>query len=401
VALVALAVALVATACQPRIGSNGPSFGNNLVGDLDGDGIVDPGDCVDPLAACAGDQPRFWASINSPYYSNDQGDPYSSRCISGTTCVTPTNPEFRPAGYIYGIEVAEAGQAVTVELYDAPAFYNPAYNYPGDTGSFRTQYELFGEDGSALSTSTDPALSLAGTCNDGPGRRNYPGGFQPAMFHNRWTTLCTFTAPTAGIYPLRVKTSDLAEDPSTGAAACTDCLEDLISGNRRPGMNSYAVRASTSAGPAPRVSALGDMGTYFPIPGGTATVPLVEVPDVNAGDRLVVDLYDPGDGNGTTSALRLQDPSGVTPPCALAYSTTTGTRTDVTGGHENYPSGCIILTRASGSARFNSRWVRLTVDIPPDYVCAATCWWTLAFNLGTFETSSERLTTVVSFEEPT
>lgn len=398
-ALVALALVLVATACQPpRIGSNGPSFGNNLVGDLNGNGTVQAGECFNPFAPCAGTQPQFWAAITSPYYDNQHGDPFSSRCLTGTSCTPdPSNPEFRPAGYTYGIEVVEPGQTVTVEIYDAPAFpQSIAANYTGDYGAFRTQYELFGEDGSAVTTSTDPALSLAGQCASGPGRRNYPANYQPASHHNQWATLCTFTAPAAGVYPLVVKTSDLADDVDTGAAGCSVCIEATR------GFNAYAIRASAGSGGAPKVFAIGDMSTYFPLSGGVATVPLVEVPESRAGDRLIVDLYDPGDGSGTGYyTLALRDPSATWPPsCTLAYGAPDGVRTDPPVATESHFS-CEFTTRANGVNRFNSAWVRLVVDIPPGYSCGTDCWWDLEFDAGTSGGAVERLTTVVSFEEPT
>lgn len=391
-----LVLLLVATACEQRVGGDGDgTFGNDLVGDLDGDGVVDAGECVNPADACAGSQPMFWAAINSPYYQNDNGDPFASRCLTGTSCTPdPSNPEHRSSGYRYAIDVAEAGQTVTVQIYDAPAYYGGSLNYPQDSGSFRTQYEIFGEDGSATAA-TDPGLSLAGQCAEGPGRRTFPGNYQSSTHHNRWWTLCTFTAPVAGTYPLQVKVSDLAADAATGAAACTNCIED----SSRRGINSYSIKATADAGPPAEVSALGDMSIFTPSNATTSTQRIVEVPPTRAGDTLVVDLYDPGDVASGTPTIELNGPAGLDVGCTLAYGAMDGIRTDPPEATESYSAECRAFTRAASVNRFNSRWVRLTATVPASYTCSTDCWWTLTWvNSGV---STDRLTIAASITEPT
>lgn len=409
-------LALLAAGCQLRLGNRDHSFGNELLGDLDGDGVAEAGECVDPAAACAGTQPFVWGSINSPHYQNENGDPYSSRCLSGTSCSpNPNNPEFRPEGYTYGIEVAEAGQTVTVEIYDAPAYacgsatscqVGVPLNYPGDSGAFRVGYGLFREDGSDVTASTDPALSMAGSCDSGPGGRVFPAQYQMSVHHNRWWTLCTFTADAPGTYPLVVRTSDLAGDPTTGSLECLEpvpCVESTIGGSVRRGINSYAVRATAASGPSPVVAAIGDMGIYTPTASTVSEVDLVEVPSFRAGQRLVVDLYDPGDGNNGTYTMSLRTPTGATPSCTLSYGSIDGIRTDPPEVTEPPMSSCSFVTRnpsASPMNRFNNRWVRLVVDIPSGYGCTDDCWWRLRWQTTAGSQPTDRLTAAAAFESP-
>lgn len=391
---------LVATACEQRVGGDGDgTFGNDLVGDLDGDGVVDPGECVNPGDACAGSQPMFWAAVNSPYYRNDNGDPFTSRCLTLNSCnPDPSNPEHRSNGYRYAIDVAEAGQTVTVQIYDAPAYYSGPLNYTQDSGAFRTQYEIFGEDGSAT-VPTDPGLSLAGQCAEGPGRRTFPGNYQASTHHNRWWTLCTFTAPVAGTYPLQVKVSDLAADAATGAAACTACTEDVVGGTSRRGINSYAIRATADAGPPVEVSALGDMSLFLLPSSVTSTQRIIEVPATRAGDRLVVDLYDPGDTSSGSPTIELNGPGGLDVDCTLAYGTPTGIRTDPPEATEPYSPQCRAITRAASVNRFNDRWVRLTATVPESYACTSDCWWTLTW-ANPVGGIADRVTIAASITEP-
>ena len=243
------------------LGSPENKFGNDLKGDLNNDGDTnDFGECGNPQGGCAGTQPKLWAAINSPSYGGAQGDPYATTCPTGTSCgFTPSqvNTEFRPDGYLYAIQ-ATAGQTVTVEIYDASVVSSGTQT--GDSGSFPVDYELFTEDGSALTTSTDASLTMStgGRCSSGPGRRAFPGGYNNVTgfgrLKDRWWPLCTFTAPTTGVYPLRVRTSNIPADTATGVTACiqpTHCTRTTGGsggGSVSGGMNAYSLRATASSG---------------------------------------------------------------------------------------------------------------------------------------------------------
>ncbi len=248
-------------------------------------------------------------------------------------------------------------------------------------------------------------MSLAGQCTTGPGRRGFPGGYNPApRYQNRWWTLCTFTAPAAGVYPLQVRVADLADDPATGVTACgADCLTTTGGTgdtNVTAGLNAYAIRATAAGGPAPRTFALGEMSIYRYTPSETSTQLIIEVPAERAGDRVVVDLFDPGDLAGTAPSIELNGPSGLDVSCTLAYGTTTGARTAPPEGTESYPTQCRAPTKAAGSTRFDGRWVRLTATVPAGYTCTSDCWWTLTWdNPGS--STTDRLTIAASITEPT
>ena len=173
-------------------------FGNQLAG---------APTCTDPIGACAGSQPQLWAAIQGPYTKHQDGDPYTTKCagdsVASATCDngsaqgTGAELDVPDIGYIYAIDVpaAAVGSSMTVSIYDSiGSTDNTNGNKEGDTvyGSgtngydladttFRTQYEIFDNDGSDYTTSTDPSYSL------------YNGAAR--------TTSCTNAAPSTGKTP--------------------------------------------------------------------------------------------------------------------------------------------------------------------------------------------------------
>lgn len=372
------------------LGSPENKFGNTLTGDLNGDGDQDPGECINPQSSCAGTQPQLWAAIQGPYTNNADGDPFATRCLgnrsSSSSCGSPGyNPEFREDGYRYAIE-AQAGQTVTVQIYDAPLYNTNTANYTKDTlqgNGFDTDYELFTEDGNALTATIDDSLSMSigGRCSSGPGRRAFPdqyGGVTgSSTLHNRWYTLCTFTAPQTGVYPLRVRTSHFGSDSATGVGGSTSTTRT------GGGWNGYSVRATTTSNPQPKIYGIQDMSIWNVGAGSIANFYLAEVGPEHAGKKLVIDMYDPGDGGGNQNfTMQIRNPNNNVFPCTLYYGTTNGLQGNTQGGTEPYPGGCSFYTKIGSNNRFNSRWVRLEIDIPLSYTCSTNCWWTVRYNFG-------------------
>src|SRR5690554_3815327 len=61
------------------------------------------------LGHCSAYAMNFWAAINGPYTPKEQGDPFATACInvnsSASGCSGGSNPQYRPGGYYYGIEI--------------------------------------------------------------------------------------------------------------------------------------------------------------------------------------------------------------------------------------------------------------------------------------------------------
>ena len=217
-----VAIAALA-ACQPIGGGPNNTFGN------------------DPTRS--GVQPQLWASINGPYSTHWDGDPYATKCLgwsaSPTSCDgAGSNPTYNTLGYLWGIDVPAAlvGIPVTVAIYDPEMKVGSAAKDNLTNGNFATSYQLFNTTGSPSAINLGPAnaMSTLGRCGaPTAGSHVFPAGSTESM--NAWYSLCTFTPTQAGVYPLQVKTSAIPSIPDSGG-----------------GFNNFSIRATSGSGPQPR-----------------------------------------------------------------------------------------------------------------------------------------------------
>ncbi|HVN51772.1 MAG TPA: hypothetical protein VMT43_10090 [Acidimicrobiales bacterium] len=395
---------LVLAACQPLGGPN-HTFGNDLP-----DGCTS---LTSTAAPCPNPnvQPGVWAAIQGPLSRHRDGDPFATMCAGDTTTVSTCDPNwptggppytaasgvqnatYHPNGYTWAVDVPQGAVAepLTVEIYD-PA--NGGTGAPLDElldasgGPFNTSYELFATTGRTNDVEETPALSMNGKCATGPGYQDFANGSGPSFFTEKWFTLCTFTPTQAGIYPLRVKTSDIPGVPDAG-----------------DGWNAYAVKA-VSAGPTqPDVYGVADVSTWMDTPSTLGRFYLTNVGSQQAGHTLDVDLFDPGDGSGPDaftmqvvgppSGLGVVPTGGATVPCSYnaTPSPTIGPSTP------NTSTTCTVTTKLAGASTgvYDNAWLRFAVTLPTSYTCSADCWWSMVVNYGTGSSvSADRLTWTVS-----
>jgi hypothetical protein len=307
--------------------------------------------------------PNFWAAINGPYTDRVDGDPYATRCnvSSSSTSCSSANAEYRNSGYLYAVEVpaGSAGRTLTVEIFDAGFMSHTPY--PTGTGDYNftgtpgppMQYELFEADATPLDNADNPTLS--GRCTSGPGSLTLAATTTTNATINAWSTLCTFNVVRTGVYPLRVKSGNIAGQTERGDA-----------------LSSYSVRASlTGAGAQPRVYGLGDM-SIFTGATGNSTFYLAEVAAVHAGKTFEVELFDPGDGSSGTYTLSILKPDGTTANCR--YTNSSGTFGSL--------GTCSIVTRNSSGNIYNGKWLTIRIDLGATYTCSTNCWWKVKYDFG-------------------
>ena len=359
----------------------------------------------------SGSQPSLWGAINGPYSNHEDGDPYATKCAgenkTATSCdtvdskgVTVTNPnaQYNPDGYLWGIDIpaGDAGSNVTVSIYD-PAFGPTSdlnENYSGANTGFSTSYQLFKSTGSYADIETTQNLGMNSVAN-GPtggtqglnlctggtlGYKVFPAG---TTSQDAWYALCTFAVPAAwagGIYPLQVKTSAIPGVTDIGT-----------------GYNAYSVKAVASvASPQPSVYGLNNLSIWTPS-ATTSRFYLASIGPQYAGHTLVVDLYDPGDGNSGNYYMQFLAPPSGSP----AYVPSTGTAVGcyysapaaTIGGQpaSTYSSTCNIQTRSGNTNIYNERWLRVQITIPTTATTHCTngppadttdCWWTIKYTFG-------------------
>ena len=424
------------------LGSPNNIFGNNL-----------PNGCtVLPTAtgwnsgACSGQQnpePNLFAAIQGPYSRHQDGDPYATMCSGDTQTKSTCNPAlntqqtggsptykqpstnctssppnltpvqncaYNPNGYLWAIDVKQAGQPVTVQIYDpANGGTGNPLNETLDTnngGTFNTSYELFNTTGSSANIQETQALSMKGNCSTGPGWANFTNGSSPPVgpgyagvapyYTEAWYTLCTFTPSQVGIYPLEVKTSDIT-NYTTGVA------------DSGAGWNVYSVRAkcaSCGASTQAQVYALDSMSIWTASSGTTAAFYLANIGQQYAGHTLQIFLYDPGDGSGpdpfTMQFVPPPSGLGVVPTGTGSIScnyNSTPSPTQIAPSTPNTSANCQITTKTAGSSTgvYNGNWLNVIIQLPSGYTCSTDCWWWVKYTLGTGNsTPTDRTTWVVN-----
>lgn len=301
---------------------------------------------------CAGS--GSWAAVNAPRTDKVDGDALVSECFgnkgAGGTCPA-TNPDHRATGYFYAVEIPAGADAANLRIRIYNGTYEPTAfdaNAPsdGDLGSdgpFTTTFTLRQPDSTPYFPDDNPAQCSQSVPAGTPGWRN-------------WNTLCTVNRPADGIWVLQVN--------ATGG---------------QQGSNQFSIEANLSGTTAtPRVYGLNEMSLFNNRLGTVSQIKLAEIEAVHAGKRLLVGLFDPGDFSGGSGDVYLD----VRSPAGLATCSWYGERNDGSTFGAQASQNCRIQVRSAGGGnQYNGAWVRITIDIPDGYTCAADCWWYVDYDL--------------------
>ena len=229
----------------------------------------------------------------------------------------------------------------------------------------------------------------------------------------------------AGTYRLRVDTLgfDGTNPPTNGVSS---------GGQAHKG---YAVRVVDQAGltggtntcTGCGVGGWDDMAIYTPIAvaaGGHFDIPIFKVPPDYAGQKITIDVYDPGDISGGGNVdLYILDNTGtivtVTAPAVVNIWDVGLTRTNVgpavpctgSGSTTNPPVPCLVQTgqpqtatvRATtgGVTNYNGHWVRFEVPIPSGYnpgLNPNNWWWSLRYQISTGVTATDTVTLAIGLK---
>jgi len=210
------------------------------------------------------------------------------------------------------------------------------------------------------------------------------------VYKNKWVDLCTFTPAKSGTYAFRFRNSGI------------DGMTDVGQGN-----NQYALKVN--GGSATGLHAVTDQSIVTDFTGSVARTYLADVPSTNAGKKLVVDLFDPGDGFSSSNFVVqvLAPPGGAPAPAPTSgvvipaagvatrcqYNATPSAT--IGGGTLTDALDCAVTTHTSGNDIYNGRWLRIEIALDPAYSCTSDCWWTLQWNVGAAGLRADRVTYTV------
>ncbi len=366
---------------------------------------------------------EFFLSINSRCSLNEDGDLLASQWAGGWTSsnycnqsggfVVP-NPDYNPAGYVYGVRVEEgySGGPVTVEVFDAAQCPGGGGYYDNPrlgNSMFNTTFRVRGP---AANPYEGPILServVGGSTdnnsNTGDCRTVADGGWR-----NGWRALHTFTPEAGQVYVIQVSSDG--------------------QGTARGGLNNFALRAraggsfqacsadefdadpalrpaSTGVAPVncPNLFAMEHLSIFANSASSTAQFYLASIGPEHSGKTMVVDLYDPGEGG---QELRLVDPLGNYVPFRRSVEPRVPGEVAPAGGWGPVNESVVDISGSGpqpagatngriGDGRFNERQLRLEVDLPPDIEDAfsGATWWRVEYRFGS-GTVTDRTTWSVS-----
>ena len=347
---------------------------------------------------------NYWAAIQGPCTLKANGDPYATQDTTTvhTNCsgvTTPDNTEYKAPStgdqgtYDYAIKVPVAG-TLTIQLYD-PEFC-PRDSQSTDTGdtaftsgsNFGTTFTLYDPTNTPYDLSSGVVTST-GSANP----FTYPGDpsnstsdGQAGKTHacssyyissgtwsssskictncvGKWLTFASFAA-VAGTYRLNVGTGEVG----SGAA---------------DGTNQFAVKASLNGGSGsqPQVYAgiagsQSAMSIFNNLSSGTSFIYLAQINNTNAGKTMEVDLFDPGDLNGT-GVMYFEMPTSSGYSDAPFVYRDSGTTLSASGTNSGTVTS--VTTASGGSSRFQGHWLVVTITIPSTYTAPQNGWWKIKY----------------------
>jgi hypothetical protein len=341
----------------------------------------------DPTATdLSGNALNFWAAVQGPCTLKANGDPYATKnttsVSSNCSAASTSNSEYKapatgdPGAYDYAVRVLTAG-TLTIQLYD-PEFC--ARTQTQDTGdstfssaNFNTTFTLYNPsdtpydltDDTVATSKTYPGNSTysASTSDttDSCSRYYLSAGNSQSTYVGKYLTFASFTA-SVGTYRLNVQTS-------------------VVGTNAADGSNSFAIKATSASGTQPQVYAglagtQSAMSIYNNFSAGTSWLYLAQIKSNMAGKTMEIDLFDPGDMNGTgTMYFEMPTASSYTP--ATFNWRDAGTSLGPGGTMNNGVTS--LVTATSGTSHFNGHWVVITTRIPADYTAPQNGWWKVKY----------------------
>lgn len=327
-------------------------------------------------SSIGGSSSDFWVAINGEERKKEDGDPFSTRCLVDLCDPSGTdNDEFRSPAYYFAVEVEEAyaGASLDISIYDGTHKPRGVNDSTGDLAGgddLKMKWRLYAPDD---------------TPNNWVDNTEFPDGSEKPR-------VCKRTFKMDGQYSSKPLGWGVDEWQSIGGCGTATngiyVLALRISGDD-DALSAFAIKATlngSSSGVA--VYGLGDLSLWMNGNDTTPTFKIVRLDTVYAGTELILELFDPGDINGTGTIEFTGAMSGI--DCMVqiekytssgAYESTTGWMTD---GEANAGAGgdwaganCGLTSSGNGGGNkiYNNDWVRFRFQIPATHSCSGNACW--------------------------
>ena len=368
--------------------------------------VANPSPATGPSAPSQLNSQGFFGAAITKGGQSQNGDAYdpSSDSLRGGT-----NPTYNPAGVYYEIVIPAGDSNGIVHVFD-PGFCavdGSGNNGVGDhwiTGTknpVSTYYNLWNTHGNPYATSQFTLVANSGSLFESQSGQDQSLGAGSNVAcdanHDKWWTEASGLAP--GTYYLQVTTTKVDTSKDGGQ----DVLDATVNANVNA-ENMYSLEVTVGAGATtPQVFGAGTMVAYNNVVGGDQLFYLAQIPKVDAGKTLEIDLFDVGDVSGTAT-LYIEDPDGnVYANPSFNYtadSQCNNSKANCSGNGVN----SITATFSDGTHPFNDSWITILIPLPSTYGSGGLTpgsetqpgWWKIDYRIAAGVQSNDTTTWRVS-----
>ena len=372
--------------------------------------VANPSPATGPTAPSQLNSQGFFGAAITKGGDAGNGDAYDP---TGDSARGGTNPTYSPAGVYYQVVIPVGDSNGSVYVFDPGycsvddghgntgagdhwigAAQNPVstyYNLWNTHGNpFATsQFSLVANSGAQFESNTggDPALGYTGAAGACP----TSGSHNP--YHDQWWTMTSGLAP--GTYYLQVTTTKVDLSTNGGQNVLDASVNANVSAE-----NMYSLEVTAAGSTTPQVFGAGTMVAYNNVVGGDQLFYLAQIPKVDAGKTLEIDLFDVGDVSGLAQ-LYIEDPDGnvYTNP-TFNYTADAQCASGCSGNGVSF----ITATSSGGSHPFNDSWITILVTLPSTYGSVGLTpgsesqagWWKIDYRIAAGVQSNDTTTWRVS-----
>lgn len=360
--------------------------------------VVNPSPLTGPTAPSQLNSQGFFDSVITKGGNTANGDAYgpANDNFGGRT----TNPSYNPAGVYYEVLVPPGDTAGSVYVFD-PGYcaVNSSYGtgdhwIAGSQNPVSTYYNLWNTNGNVYQTAQYTLVANSGsTFENQTGSDTALGG--PAGLpacdanHDKWWRLASGLAP--GVYYLQVTGTKVLTtnggqdaDPSGASINASTNAENM-----------YSLEVTASGATTPQVYGAGKMVAYNNVNGGDQKFYLAQIPKIDAGKTLEIDLFDVGDVSGLAT-LYIQSPDGnVYANASFNYAADSLCTSTCAGNGSS-----ITATTSGGSHPYNDSWLTILIPLPSTYGSVGLTpagetqagWWKIDYQIAAGVQSNDTTT---------
>jgi Flp pilus assembly protein TadG len=367
--------------------------------------VVNPSPATGPTTPSPLNSQGFFGAAITKGGDAGNGDAYNP---TGDSARGGTNPTYNPAGVYYQVLIPAGDSNGSVYVFD------PGYcavdgggnngvgdHWIGTVGTpVSTYYNLWNTHGNPFATSQFSLVtSSGGTFANETGQDQSLGAGSNVpcdAYHDKWWKMNTGLAP--GTYYLQVTTTKV--DTSTNGGQ--NVLDASVNANTNA-ENMFSLEVTATGSSTPQVFGAGTMTAYNNVVGGDQLFYLAQIPQIDAGKTLEIDLFDVGDVNGLAT-LYIQDPDGnIYTNANFNYSTDAqcnNSKANCSGNGVN----SLTATFSDLTHPFNASWLTILVPLPSTYGSGGLTpgsetqagWWKIDYRIAAGVQSNDTTTWRVS-----